>query len=84
MVKAVQPEETRQAAALVNSGIRDRRVLVNWWQMSVSLDANEGFRRERGWFVSNCGSKELKMLFMTGIQELFCLYLYLFEWFLMP
>lgn len=46
VVKAVQPEETRQAAALVNSCIRDRRVLVNWWQMLVSLDANGGFREE--------------------------------------
>lgn len=45
MVKAVQPEETRQAAALVNSCIRDRRVLVNWWQMLVSLDAKWSFRK---------------------------------------
>lgn len=67
MVKAVQPEETRQAAALVNSRIRDRRVLVNWWQMLVSLDAKWSFRkRER--LVLYLG---LKMLFMNGNSGVF-------------
>lgn len=42
VVKAVQPEETRQAAALVNSRIRDRLVLVNWWQMVGEFGCNLG------------------------------------------
>lgn len=67
-VEAAQPEETRQAADLVNSGIRDRRVLVNWWQMVGELDTNWGFRRESGCFVSNCGSKELKILEFTSFS----------------
>lgn len=39
VVKSVQPEETWQAAALINSGIRHRRVLVNWWQMLGNFGA---------------------------------------------
>ncbi len=42
VVRVEQPEETRQAAALVNGRIRCRRVLVNWWQMLVSLGLPEG------------------------------------------
>lgn len=63
VVKSMQPEETHPAAALVNSGIRHRRVLANWWQMSGSYGA---LIRESGCLHQNVG-QELKIVLITGI-----------------